>query len=221
MPTASRARRKRGRSMDTYCIGIAGGTASGKTSIVKLLENELCDRGQVIYMDAYYRAFSELSLAERKKMNFDHPDSFDADGLVRDVLALKSGQAIRMPVYDYVDFTRAETTILVEPHPVIIVEGLLVFWYPELRNLLDLKIFVDTPDDERLIRRIRRDISERGRSLESILTQYQQTVRPMHEQFIGPSKAFADIILPRGAENTNGVRLVREHIRGVLRKEGL
>jgi uridine kinase len=203
--------------MHTYFIGIAGGSASGKTTIVKMLDDVLADKGQIIYLDSYYYAFAEKTLDERKKLNFDHPDSFDIESLVSDIKKLKEGQTTRIPVYDYVDFTRSDSFISVDPHPVIIIEGVLVLWYPELRELLDLKIYVDTPDDERLIRRIRRDTQERGRSLTSILDQYQETVRPMYEQFVGPSKKYADLIIPRGAENKNGVRILKEHIRNMLK----
>ncbi len=205
--------------MQTYFIGIAGGTASGKTTIVQRLNEVLADKGQIIYLDAYYYAFSDKTLAERKQLNYDHPDSFDFDALVEDIKKLKAGHPIQMPVYDYVDFTRSKSFVTVEPHPVIIVEGMLVLWYPQLRELLDLKVYIDTPADERLIRRIRRDTKERGRSVDSILDQYQETVRPMHEQFIGPSKKHADLIIPRGAENQNGVRILQEHIRMHLMTE--
>jgi uridine kinase len=203
--------------MHTYFIGIAGGSASGKTTIVKMLDDVLADKGQIIYLDSDYYAFAEKTLDERKQLNFDHPDSFDIESLVSDIKKLKEGQTTRIPVYDYVNFTRSDSFISVDPHPVIIVEGVLVLWYPELRELLDLKIYVDTPDDERLIRRIRRDTQERGRSLSSILDQYQETVRPMYEQFVGPSKKYADLIIPRGAENKNGVRILKEHIRNMLK----
>ncbi|MEI8199514.1 MAG: uridine kinase [Eubacteriales bacterium] len=205
--------------MHTYFIGLAGGTASGKTTIVRMLDDVLSDKGQIIYLDSYYHSFSDKTLEERKQLNYDHPDSFDFEALVKDIKSLKAGKSIQMPVYDYVGFTRSEDCVAVDPCPVIIVEGMLVLWYPELRELLDLKIYIDTADDERLIRRIRRDTQERGRSLSSILDQYQTTVKPMHEQFIGPSKKYADIIIPRGAENENGVRILKEHIRTTLKSE--
>lgn len=205
--------------MHTYFIGIAGGTSSGKTTIVRMLRDVLADKGQVIYLDSYYHAFSEKTLTERKMLNYDHPDSFDFDELVEDIRKLKAGRTIHMPVYDYVSFTRSGKFTDIDPCPIIIVEGMLVLWHPELRDLLDLKIYIDTPDDERLIRRIRRDTKERGRSLDSILEQYQATVRPMHEQFIGPSKKYADIIIPRGAENENGVRILKEHIKSMLKEK--
>jgi len=200
----------------TYFIGLAGGTASGKTTIVRMLKDVLTDKGQIIYLDSYYHAFSDKTLEERKQLNYDHPDSFDFAALVKDIKKLKAGKTIQMPVYDYVGFTRSEDCVTVDPCPVIIVEGMLVLWYPQLRELLDLKVYIDTADDERLIRRIRRDTQERGRSLTSILDQYQATVKPMHEQYIGPSKKFADIIIPRGAENENGVRILKEHITSIL-----
>ena len=214
-------KKEKGDSMHTYFIGIAGGTASGKTSIVRMLNDVLSDKGQIIYLDSYYHAFSDKTLEERKQLNYDHPDSFDFDALVKDIKRLKAGKSIQMPVYDYVDFTRSNDCVTVDPCPVIIVEGMLVLWYPQLRELLDLKVYIDTADDERLIRRICRDTQERGRSLPSILDQYQATVKPMHEQFIGPSKKYADIILPRGAENENGVRILKEHIRTTLKSEEL
>lgn len=202
--------------MQTYFIGIAGGTASGKTSIVHLLDEVLGDKGQIIYLDSYYCAFSDKPLEERKRQNYDHPDSFDIEILVEDIRRLKEGKPIRMPVYDFANFTRSDSFVTVEPHPVIIVEGILVLYYPELRDLFDLKVYIDTADDERLIRRIRRDTAERGRSLDSVLCQYQDTVKPMHEQFVAPSKKYADLIIPRGAENEKGVRILKEHIRGIL-----
>lgn len=216
MPDQKEDKRK---SMHTYFIGLAGGTASGKTTIVRMLKDVLTDKGQIIYLDSYYHAFSDKTLEERKQLNYDHPDSFDFEALVKDIKKLKAGKTILMPVYDYVGFTRSEDCVTVDPCPVIIVEGMLVLWYPQLRELLDLKVYIDTADDERLIRRIRRDIQERGRSLSSILDQYQTTVKPMHEQFIGPSKKYADIIIPRGAENENGVRILKEHIRNILAHE--
>ena len=181
-----------------------------------MLKDVLTDKGQIIYLDSYYHAFDDKSLEERKQLNYDHPDSFDFDALVKDIRQLKAGNPIQMPVYDYVGFTRSEKCITINPCPVIIVEGMLVLWYPPLRELLDLKVFIDTADDERLIRRIKRDTRERGRSLDSILDQYQTTVKPMHEQFIGPSKKYADIIIPRGAENEKGVRILKEHIKSIL-----
>lgn len=202
--------------MNTKIIGIAGGSASGKTSIVKILKDELKEKAQIIYLDSYYKGFEELTLEERKKLNFDHPQSFEADRLVKDLIALKRGQAIEMPIYDYVAYERKQATTPVAPHEVILVEGLLVLYYPDLRELLDLKVYVETDSDERLIRRIRRDTIKRGRTLESVLDQYQDTVKPMHEQFIEPSKKHADIIIPTGARNQRGVGLLLNFARQLV-----
>lgn len=202
--------------MQTKIIGIAGGSASGKTSIVRLLYESIRESAQILYLDAYYRSYDELSFEERTKVNFDHPDSFEVDRLVRDLKALKQGQPIEMPVYDYVGYTRKQETIPIRPCEVILVEGLLVLYYPELRELLDLKVFVETDSDERLMRRIRRDTIKRKRTLESVLDQYQTTVKPMHEQFIEPSKKFADVIIPVGAKNTRGVELLMNYLRQTL-----
>ncbi len=202
--------------MGTKVIGIAGGSASGKTSIVRLLAEGLGECGQVIHQDAYYKPFADMTLEERKKQNFDHPDSFDIDLLCGDLDRLRHGQPVEMPVYDYTNYTRSADVELVLPHPVILVEGLLILWYPQLRELCDLKIYVDAEDDERLIRRILRDTEERGRSLESVLDQYRATVKPMHEQFIAPSKKFADIIIPRGVENERGIEILQAHLNHIL-----
>ena len=202
--------------MTTKIIGIAGGTASGKTSIVKILKDELGSKAQVIYLDAYYRSFDELPFEERIKANFDHPDSFEVERLIRDLKDLKSGKAIEMPIYDYVGYTRQSDTIHIEPQEVILVEGLLILYYPQLRELFDLKVFVQTDSDERLIRRIRRDTMKRERTLESVLEQYQTTVKPMHEQFIEPSKKHADIIIPTGARNQRGVGLLLNFARQLV-----
>ena len=202
--------------MDTKIIGIAGGAASGKSSIVKILKDELGDKAQVILLDSYYRSFDELSFEDRTKLNFDHPDSFEADRLVRDLLELKNGQAIDMPIYDYVAYERKKETTRISPHQVILVEGLLVLYYPDLRQLFDLKVYVATDSDERLIRRIKRDTIKRGRTLESVLGQYQDTVKPMHEQFVEPSKKHADIIIPTGARNQRGVGLLLNFARQLV-----
>ena len=202
--------------MDTKIIGIAGGSASGKSSIVKILKDELGDKAQVILLDSYYRSFDELSFEDRTKLNFDHPDSFEADRLVRDLLELKNGQAIDMPIYDYVAYERKAETTKIWPHQVILVEGLLVLYYPDLRQLFDLKVYVATDSDERLIRRIKRDTIKRGRTLESVLGQYQDTVKPMHEQFVEPSKKHADIIIPTGARNQRGVGLLLNFARQLV-----
>ncbi len=199
--------------MNPFLIGIAGGTSSGKSSIVKMIKEDLGEYCATIEMDAYYKAFSNFSLDERKKFNYDHPDSFDSQRFFSDLKMLKDGLPVEAPIYDFVQYTRKAETRTINPHPVMIVEGLLVFWQEELRNLLDLKVFVQADSDIRLIRRIRRDTGERGRSIESVLTQYENTVKPMHERFIEPTMKYADIIIPRGAHNTIGVDILRHHLK--------
>jgi len=178
-------------------IGIAGGTGSGKTTVVNnILKNLNTENVLVISQDSYYKDHKELPFDERAKMNFDHPRSIDFDLLTNDILKLKSGESIEQPVYSFITHSRQDETILTHPKNVIIVEGILVLTHPELRDLFDVKIFVHADSDERLIRRIRRDIQERGRDLEEVLSRYQKTLKPMHEQFIEPSKNHADIIVP-------------------------
>jgi len=178
-------------------IGIAGGTGSGKTTVVNnILKNLNTENVLVISQDSYYKDHKELPFDERSKMNFDHPRSIDFDLLTNDILKLKNGESIEQPVYSFITHSRQDETILTHPKNVIIVEGILVLTHPELRDLFDVKIFVHADSDERLIRRIRRDIQERGRDLEEVLSRYQKTLKPMHEQFIEPSKNHADIIVP-------------------------
>ncbi|MDY3051827.1 MAG: uridine kinase [Ndongobacter sp.] len=196
----------------TKIIGIAGGSASGKTSILRRLKEELGDRVQTIAMDSYYRPFSEFSLEERKTFNYDHPNSFDIERFVSDVHKLREGQSVEVPVYDFVTYTRSSQTICVEPHPIILLEGLFVLYFSELLPLFDLKVFIQADADIRLIRRIFRDQKQRGRTLESIVSQYLDTVKPMHDAFVAPSERNADIIIPRGAENEVGVTLLIEHL---------
>ncbi len=202
--------------MKPKIIGIAGGSASGKSTIVKQLSEQLGDNVLVIKQDAYYHPFSDLSLDERKQLNYDHPDAFDFEAMLRDMAALKRGESIDMPIYDYVLYTRREETAHLEPSPIILIEGLLTFWYEPLRELMDLKLFVDTDSDERLIRRIQRDMNKRGRSLDSIIEQYQKTVKPMHEQFILPTKKYADLIIPEGAQNERAMSIMKEHLKNLM-----
>lgn len=178
-------------------IGIAGGTGSGKTTVVNnILKNLNTENVLVISQDNYYKDHKELSFEERSKMNFDHPRSIDFELLTDHILNLKNGRMIEQPVYSFITHSRQDETILTHPKNVIIVEGILVLTHPELRDLFDVKIFVHADSDERLIRRVRRDIQERGRDLEEVLNRYQKTLKPMHEQFIEPSKNHADIIVP-------------------------
>ena len=203
--------------MNNVCIvGIAGGSASGKTTIVNMIKEYFQNDIELISHDNYYWAHDDMPLEERSKLNYDHPSSFDTEQMIKDVEALKEGKAIYRPVYDYAMHTRSKETVLVEPKKVVIVEGILILEDAKLRDLMDIKVFVDTDADERLMRRIIRDINDRGRSVESVLSQYTKTVKPMHEQFVEPSKKYADIIIPRGGENKTGIHILQEHIRLVL-----
>ncbi|SFC77558.1 uridine kinase [Butyrivibrio sp. YAB3001] len=202
---------------DNICIvGIAGGTASGKTTIVRRIKEKFGDDIVVINHDSYYKAHDDLSYEDRSRLNYDHPASFDTDLMIEDVKKLKNNQEIDMPVYDYTIHNRSDATVHVVPKKVIIVEGILILENRELRDLMDIKVFVETDADERLMRRIRRDMVERARSIESILTQYSETVKPMHEQFVEPSKKYADIIIPRGGENLTGISILQEHLNLML-----
>src|SRR5512141_1379618 len=178
-------------------IGICGGTGSGKTTIARALVDSV-GAGKVILVeqDSYYRNLADMPLDERHQANFDHPDSIDSDMLVNHLKRLKQGEPIEMPIYDFVTHTRSEEVEHIEPKPVVIVEGILIFAEPRVLDLLDVRVFVDTPDDVRFIRRLQRDITERGRTVESVIGQYFRTVRPMNFEFVEPSKRHADIIIP-------------------------
>ncbi|SEK96301.1 uridine kinase [Pseudobutyrivibrio ruminis] len=200
-------------------LGVAGGSASGKTTIIKKLQDYFGEDIAVISHDAYYKAHPDMSFEERSKLNYDHPDSFESDRMAEDVRKLIKGYAIDMPVYDYVNHNRSEETIRIEPKTVIVMEGILILENKELRDLMDIKIFVDTDADERLMRRIQRDMIERGRSIESIIGQYSETVKPMHEEFVEPSKKHADIIIPRGGENAAGLDMLITYMNKKLHEE--
>lgn len=203
--------------MDRICVvGIAGGSASGKTTIVSQIKEAFGDDIVVISHDSYYKAHDELPFDERSRLNYDHPNSFDTELMVEDIKKLKNNQEIDVPVYDYTIHNRTDQTVHVIPKKVIIVEGILILENADLRDMMDIKVFVETDADERLMRRIRRDMSERGRSVDSILNQYAQTVKPMHEQFVEPSKKYADLIIPRGGENLTGINILMEHLKSML-----
>ena len=189
-------------------IGIAGGTGSGKTTITRQLVRHFGQDVSVIYHDNYYKAHHDLSYEERSKLNYDHPDAYDTDLMVHDLKELKMGHSVACPVYDFTIPDRSSSTLTIRPSRVIIVEGILIFASEELRNLMDIRIFVDTDADVRILRRIRRDVRERGRSLESVINQYLDTVKPMHEAFVEPSKRYADIIIPEGGQNQVAVDMV-------------
>jgi uridine kinase len=191
-------------------IGIAGGTGSGKTTVVHQIMNELptAEVG-VISQDSYYRETSSMSYEERTKINFDHPRAIDFDLLISHLKDLKAGKVIDQPIYSFITHNRTDDTISTHPRKVMIVEGILIFTNPEIRDLFDIKVFVHADSDERLIRRLKRDIAERGRDMEEVLTRYQTTLKPMHDQFIEPTKAFADIIIPNDKYNTVAIDVVR------------
>ena len=190
-------------------IGIAGGSGSGKTTVVKALTDQLKERVVVIPQDYYYKDRSHLPMEERQKVNFDHPDSIDFDLLVRHLKELKAGRSIEQPVYSYITCSRSKTeTITVNPAEVIIVEGILIFCCAELRNQMDIKIFVDADDDDRLMRVMARDIIERGKTVETVIQRYSRTVKPMFLQFIEPSKRYADVIIPQGGHNKVAIDVI-------------
>lgn len=197
-------------------IGVAGGTGSGKTTVARKLVEEFSDSVLLIEQDSYYKNQSHLTMEERIQTNYDHPLAFDNELFIQHLQQLIHLQSIEKPVYDYIMHTRSEQTILVEPKHVIIVEGLLILEDSKLRELLDIKVFVDTDADVRILRRIERDTSERGRSLDSVIHQYLNVVRPMHLQFIEPSKRYADIILPEGGHNIVALNLLMNQIRTFL-----
>lgn len=201
---------------EVIIIGVAGGSASGKTTVVNRLKEEF--HGNVILLchDMYYKAHDDMPFEERTKLNYDHPNAFDTERFIQDINSLKNGKSIERPVYDFSDHNRSTETVLVNPAKVIIIDGFLIFENPTLRNMMDIKIFVDTDADERIIRRILRDVEERGRSLESVINQYITTVKPMHEEFVEPSKKYADIIVPRGGKNEVAIEMLVERIKAFL-----
>ena len=206
--------------MDVLTIGIAGGTGSGKTTITKRIVREFGGDVSVMYHDNYYKAHDDMPYSERCKLNYDHPDAFDTPLMLSQLRALKRGETVKCPVYDYSDHNRSKKTVDIHPAKVIIVEGILIFAEKELRDEMDIKLFVDTDADVRILRRIVRDVRDRGRSLESVVNQYLTTVKPMHEQFVEPSKRCADVIIPEGGNNAVALSMVMERIRAYLRKKG-
>ena len=189
-------------------IGIAGGTGSGKTTLMKNLIARFAGDVTVLSHDNYYKRHDELPYEERCKLNYDEPAALETDLMARHLEALRRGESIRCPVYDFSVHNRSDETVLIVPRRVIIVEGILIFENEELRDLMDIRIFVDTDADVRLCRRIKRDVNKRGRTLESVLLQYQQTVKPMHEKYVEPSKRFADIVVPEGGKNTVALDMI-------------
>lgn len=203
--------------MNVTVIGVAGGTGSGKSTLVKRLQEAFADDNVVtLCHDYYYKAHPELTYEERTKLNYDHPQAFDTEMLIDHIRALKCGVAIDHPVYSFVEHNRTEEKVPVKPSKVIIVDGILIFENRELRELMDIKVFVDTDADIRLARRILRDVCERGRTMQSVITQYTTTVKPMHEEFVEPSKRHADVIIPEGGFNSVAVQMLIQSIRSLI-----
>jgi uridine kinase len=198
-------------------IGICGGTGSGKTTITERIISVLSPESVlVLQQDHYYKDFPQLSLPERARQNFDHPDSFDTPLLVEHLKLLRNGLAIDRPVYDFTNYQRSPQTVRMDPRPAVILEGILIFENAVLREWMDIKIFVDTDADVRFIRRLQRDLRERGRTVESVVEQYRATVRPMHVEFVEPSKRYADVIIPEGGHNEVGIDLISQKIRSLI-----
>ena len=198
-------------------IGVAGGSGSGKTTVASnLVKAFKAEDAVLVEQDAYYRELTNMSLEERAKVNFDHPDSIEFELLRKHLENLKNGVTIERPIYDFTTHSRKEGAVKINPSKIVIVEGILIFAVPEIRELLDVKIFVDTDADEMILRRIERDMNERGRSFESVKTQYLTTVKPMYLEFCEPSKRYADIIIPRGGENKVAIDMVVSNLKGYL-----
>jgi uridine kinase len=203
-------------------IGIAGGTGSGKTLVARNIVRDLgSDRVVVIDQDSYYKNLDDIPFRDRESRNFDHPEAFDQDLLRRHIRDLLDGRPIEQPIYDYAEHRRLPETRHVGEHLVIVLEGILIFVDAELRRMMDIKLFVDADPDVRFIRRLRRDLVERGRSVDSIIRQYEESVRPMHLQFVDPSKRHADLIIPEGGHNQVAIDLVKTKIRALLRERGV
>ncbi len=201
---------------DIYIIGIAGGTGSGKTTLTEQIKNKFGDRISVVYHDSYYKRHDELTYEERTHLNYDHPDSLETDLLISHLKQLKEWKPIECPVYDFTVHNRSSEVVKIEPKQVILVEGILIFQSKELRKLLDLKIFVDVDADIRILRRLRRDLIERGRTVDSVIEQYQQTVKPMHERYVEPTKRYADIIIPSLGDTSAAVDVLIDRVNAVL-----
>ncbi|WP_138430432.1 uridine kinase [Fodinibius saliphilus] len=206
--------------MESLIIGVAGGSGSGKTTVVKhIIEAVGKENILLLQHDSYYRDLKHLPFEERTKQNFDHPSALETELMIRHLKALKEGYQVEVPIYDFTKHIRKEKTNLVEPKKIILIDGILIFTEKELRDQMDIKLYVDTDDDIRLLRRIQRDIVERDRQLENVLSQYQKFVRPMHLEFVEPTKRYADIIIPRGGENQVALDMVNALIQERLQKK--
>ena len=202
---------------DVIVIGIAGGTCSGTSTLIQKIKDEFGDAITMLSHDFYYKAHNDIPFEERKRLNYDHPDSFDTDLMIEHIRKLMDGESIERPVYDFTIHNRIDETVTVMPSKVIVVEGILIFENRELRDMCDIKVFIDTDADVRIIRRIVRDVSERGRTLESVVTQYLTTVKLMHEQFVEPSKKYVDVIIPEGGYNKVALEMLNERIYALLK----
>lgn len=207
------------KSKNVIVIGIAGGTGSGKSTLINKIKNEFNDDITVISHDSYYKENSEMPFKEREKLNYDHPNSFDTDMMIQHIKQLKQWKSVWCPIYDFTIHNRIEERIALKPTKVVVVEGILIFENKDLLDLLDIKVFVDTDADVRIIRRILRDVKERERSLESVVAQYLTTVKPMHEQFVEPSKRNADLIIPEGGFNLVALQMLNQRIHALLKDE--
>lgn len=201
---------------DVVAIGIAGGTGCGKSTMIDKIRSEFHEKITILSHDFYYKENSNMSFEEREKLNYDHPNAFDTDLFIEHIKTLKEWKSIRRPVYDFTIHNRVKETVQVSPSKVVIVEGILIFENRELLDLLDIKVFIDTDADVRIIRRILRDVSERGRTMESVINQYLTTVKLMHEEFVEPSKKNADIIIPEGGFNVVALQMLNERIKALL-----
>ena len=197
---------------DILVIGIAGGSGSGKTTLMKNLMERFGDVITVLSHDNYYKRHDDLTYEERSQLNYDEPAAFETTLMVQQLSQLRSGQEIECPVYDFTVHNRSDEVLRIQPHPVIIVEGILIFADEKLRDLMDIRIFVDTDADIRVCRRIKRDVNKRGRSIESVIAQYQQTVKPMHEKYVEPSKKYAHIVVPEGGKNAVALDMIKGYI---------
>ena len=202
---------------DAIIIGIAGGTGCGKSTMIRKIKEEFNDEISILSHDFYYKQHNDIPFEERKKINYDHPNAFDTDIMIGHIRELAKGNAIERPVYDFTIHNRVDETVRVEPARVIVVEGILIFENKELRDLCDIKVYIDTDADVRIIRRILRDVNERGRTLDNIVQQYLTTVKPMHDEFVEPSKRYADIIVPEGGFNKVALEMLNERIHALLR----
>ena len=201
---------------DYLVIGIAGGSGSGKTTLTNQIAAQFLEQVTVIKHDNYYKAHDDMDYDERSRLNYDHPNAFDTELMIEHLKALKQGKSVECPIYDYTIHNRSKDTITIAPNKVIIVEGILIFENKDLCDLMDIRIFVDTDADLRIIRRIQRDVMERARSLESVINQYLETIKPMHEQYVEPSKKNANVIVPEGGYNQAAMEMIRNHIKNHL-----